>query len=264
MRMWRERSLIVLVFLLHQIDGGDGCSPSSCGKITNISYPFRLKGDPKVCGRYELSCENNITVLSLFSGTFRVEAINYNNFTIRVADPGLQPTNCSSLPRYFLSPTNFTYSHTNFTDFDYALSPPYLSWYRDWDSDKFLYEYIVFLNCSHGVRGNPKYVSAGGCVNWESKGYMYAFAGYLSAEDLEVGCDVKLVAPTSWWGLDTNEYSYATIHTALLYGFQLSWIPLACHDHCSAPFDCYFSMNQRLECDGEVLPRFNAQNQGMT
>ncbi|XP_052736023.1 LEAF RUST 10 DISEASE-RESISTANCE LOCUS RECEPTOR-LIKE PROTEIN KINASE-like 2.3 isoform X3 [Vigna angularis] len=254
MRMWRERSLIVLVFLLHQIDGGDGCSPSSCGKITNISYPFRLKGDPKVCGRYELSCENNITVLSLFSGTFRVEAINYNNFTIRVADPGLQPTNCS-LPRYFLSPTNFT-------DFDYALSPPNLGWYRDWpdDSDKFLYEYIkflyeyiVFLNCSHGVRGNHKYVSAGGCVNWESKGYMYAFAGDLSAEDLEVGCEVKLVAPTSWWGLDTNNYSYAIIHKALLYGFQLSWIRLACHDRCSYYFDCHFhSSSLRLQCQNQA------------
>ncbi|WVY90639.1 hypothetical protein V8G54_036153 [Vigna mungo] len=187
--MWRERALIVLVVLLRQTDGGDGCSPSSCGKITNISYPFRLKGDPKVCGRYELSCENNITVLSLLSGTFHVEAINYNNFTIRVVDPGLQPTNCSSLPRYSLSPYNFTYSQSNFTDFDYALRP------YNYNSSHFWY--IVFLNCSHRVNGNPKYVSGGGCMNWESKGYMYAFAGDLLAEDLEVGCDVKMVAPTS-------------------------------------------------------------------
>nr|DAD29542.1 TPA_asm: hypothetical protein HUJ06_031010 [Nelumbo nucifera] len=44
------------------------CAPSSCGKITNISYPFRLKGDPRLdCGdrRYELSCEDNRTVLYL-------------------------------------------------------------------------------------------------------------------------------------------------------------------------------------------------------
>ncbi|WVY89709.1 hypothetical protein V8G54_035223 [Vigna mungo] len=245
MRMWRERTLIVLVFLLHQIDGEDGCPVSSCGKITNISYPFRLKGDPKVCGRYELYCENNITVLSLLSGTFRVEAINYNNFTIRVVDPGLQPTNCSSLPRYSLSPYNFTYLYTSVTDFDdfeYAFSPfnRCYNWYVD--GDKFLFEYIAFLDCSHGVSGNSKYVDTGGCVNWESKGYIYAMAvGDLLAEDIEVGCRVKLVAPTSWWGLDTNKYSYAFIHKALLYGFQLSWTPLACAHHCGAPQRCSFN-----------------------
>ncbi|KAK8473157.1 hypothetical protein PHAVU_001G069001 [Phaseolus vulgaris] len=65
--MWRERGLIVLLFLLFQIHGEDACPPSSCGKISNISYPFRLKGDPQGCGltMYELSCENNITRWSL-------------------------------------------------------------------------------------------------------------------------------------------------------------------------------------------------------
>ncbi|XP_014503303.1 uncharacterized protein LOC106763649 [Vigna radiata var. radiata] len=245
--MWRERALIVLVVLLHQIHGGDGCSPSSCGKVTNISYPFRLKGDPEGCGRYELSCENNITVLSLLSGTFHVEAINYNNFTIRLVDPGLQPTNCSSLPRYSLSPSNFTDLSLDalrpFGGFLYNFYPYY---------DEFLYEHIVFLNCSHGVSGNSKYVDTGGCVNWESKGYIYAMAvDDLLAKDLEVGCQVKQVTGTSWWGLETYEYSYATIHTALLYGFQLSWIPLACHDHCSGPYDCYFnSSSKKLQCQG--------------
>ncbi|BAT82151.1 hypothetical protein VIGAN_03211600 [Vigna angularis var. angularis] len=80
---------------------------------------------------------------------------------------------------------------------------------------------------------------------------MYAFAGYLSAEDIEVGCEVKLVAPTSWWGLDTNNYSYAIIHKALLYGFQLSWIRLACHDRCAAPYDCYFH-SSKLQCQNQA------------
>ena len=42
------------------------CAPSSCGNIHNISFPFRLKNDPENCGdsKYELSCENNHTVLS--------------------------------------------------------------------------------------------------------------------------------------------------------------------------------------------------------
>ncbi|KAI5394264.1 hypothetical protein KIW84_061090, partial [Lathyrus oleraceus] len=84
---------------------------SSCGKITNIRYPFRLKQDPEHCGnnRYELDCVNNVTRLSLYDGYYLVESINYNNYTIRVVDPNIHPTDCSSLPRFFLSQNNFTY-----------------------------------------------------------------------------------------------------------------------------------------------------------
>jgi len=205
---------------------------------------------------YELSCENNITLVSLYSRTFHVQAINYNNFTIRVVDPGLQQPNCSSLPRYFLSPFNFTNS--------YQLIPPYhrskdscpyetipgVDWY--YHTEPLVYEHTVFLNCSHPVTGNPKYVDAGGCVTWESTGYIYAVAGDLIAEEFEVGCDVKLVFPTSWWGLDTNTYSYDMMHTALLYGFEHSWIPLACEGRCVDYYNCYFSSSsQTLECYNE-------------
>ncbi|QCD99824.1 somatic embryogenesis receptor kinase 4 [Vigna unguiculata] len=179
--MWIERALIVLVLLLHQIHGGDGCSPSSCGKIRNISYPFRLKGEPEGCGPFALSCENNITLISLFSGAYHVEAINYNNFTVRVVDPGLQPTNCSSLPRYFIAPYNFS-------DYSY-------------------FEDIL----GHGVSGNRKYVDTGGCLNWNSKGYTYAMAGELLAKDVEVGCDVKLVALTSRIVVKMMAYAISTL-----------------------------------------------------
>jgi len=57
-------------------------------------------------------------------------------------------------------------------------------------------------------------VDTGGCMNGEWKGYIYAMAGDLIAEDFEVGCHVKLVALTSWWGLDTNTYSYDMMHTS--------------------------------------------------
>ncbi|QCD99853.1 Wall-associated receptor kinase [Vigna unguiculata] len=230
--MWIERALIVLVLLLHQIDGGDGCLASSCGKIRNISYPFRLKVDPE-CGPYELSCENNITLLSLLSGRFNVEDINYNNFTMRVVDPGLQQSNCSSLPRYFLSTSNFTDSHTDTLDM----------YENIYEEEYYQYQYIVFLSCSHGVSGKRKYVDTGGCLNWDSKGYTYAMAGDLLTKDLEVGCDVKLVALTSWWGLNPNNYSYAMMHTALVYGFYLSWIRLVCEHTCGFDNHTYCHFN---------------------
>ncbi|KAH1099617.1 hypothetical protein GLYMA_13G033000v4 [Glycine max] len=220
--MWRQRALLVfLLLLVHQIcatnEQEHACPPSSCGKITNITYPFRLKGDPEVCGvnRYWLACENNVTVLYLYSGKYHVQAINYNNFTIRVVDPGVQQPYCSSIPRYFLSPTNFS-----------------------------------AIDEGHAVIDNEKYVETDPCIKWHSKGYIYAIAGDLIAKDFEVGCEVKLVAPTSWRGLDTNNSSYTQMHRALLYGFELSWINFACGDQCGYFYsDCAFDASiQKLQC----------------
>ncbi|KAK6786397.1 hypothetical protein RDI58_014922 [Solanum bulbocastanum] len=63
------------------------CVPSSCGHIHNISYPFRLKSDPKHCGREvdELSCEGDRAIFTIFpydlygSLNYYVQAINYDN-----------------------------------------------------------------------------------------------------------------------------------------------------------------------------------------
>ncbi|KAI6672555.1 hypothetical protein NL676_000461, partial [Syzygium grande] len=79
--------------------------------VANISYPFRLRGDPMVCSdpNYELACINNRTVLDLYSGNYYVRYIDYTNYTIRVADVGLQKGNCSSLPLRSLSCGYFSY-----------------------------------------------------------------------------------------------------------------------------------------------------------
>ncbi|XP_027938528.1 LEAF RUST 10 DISEASE-RESISTANCE LOCUS RECEPTOR-LIKE PROTEIN KINASE-like 1.2 [Vigna unguiculata] len=127
--MWPE--VAVLLLLLVQTSHA-GCLPSSCGKISNITYPFRLKGDPEKCGdeRYEVGCENNVTVLYLHSAKYHVEAINYNNYTVRVVDPALQLHNCSSLPLRSLSRSNFSDTYTYSSD-------PYqagLRAYRNWES----------------------------------------------------------------------------------------------------------------------------------
>ncbi|KAH7659319.1 Wall-associated receptor kinase galacturonan-binding domain-containing protein [Dioscorea alata] len=59
---------------------GDYCASSSCGNLTNIRYPFRLKDDPSNCGdpNYELTCDNlNHTLLTLFSHSYYVTNITY-------------------------------------------------------------------------------------------------------------------------------------------------------------------------------------------
>ncbi|TKY68570.1 Receptor protein kinase isoform X1 [Spatholobus suberectus] len=79
-------------------------------------------------------------------------------------------------------------------------------------------------------------------------------AGDLKAKDFKVGCYVKLVAPTSWWALDTDKFSYTEMHRALFYGFEISWMDFACHEnHCGNSAQCYFdSSSQKLRC----CPRF--------
>ncbi|XP_068474605.1 rust resistance kinase Lr10-like [Phaseolus vulgaris] len=98
----------------------------------------------------------------------------------------------------------------------------------NWESLSF--SHIVFVNCKDWVREKGKYVESGEWVKWEGKGYAYAIGGDLKAEDLEVGCEVKLVAPTSLSTFDNH--SYSSMHTALAYGFQISWIKLACQNLC--------------------------------
>ncbi|XP_014503368.1 uncharacterized protein LOC106763717 [Vigna radiata var. radiata] len=247
--MSRERTLLVilLLILLHHISANKDhqehlCPPSSCGFITNITYPFRLQGDPENCGdeRYELGCQNNVTVLYLNFTQYHIQAINYDNYTVRVVDPALQHHNCSSLPLRSLSRSNFSDTYTDSAD----LYQAGLYLYQIWGYLSF--EHIVFLNCNHSVRENGKYVESGECMKWDSKGYSYVVSGDLKAEDLEVGCDVKLVAPTSFRTF--NKDSYAAIHRALAYGFEISWINLACQNHCPTKF-CYFdSFRQNFVC----------------
>lgn len=159
------------------------CSPFSCGKLHGIRYPFWLKTHsktrPKNCGdeRYSLSCENNITKLQLYAEKYHVEAINYDNQTIRIADPNVQRNNCSSLPRCSLSDYNFSYGDP------YELSQLKTS--------------VIFLSCEDPVM-STLYVerSAGSCANTDaltqSKRHSYVVVNG-SVSDLVDSCTVELM-----------------------------------------------------------------------
>uniref|UniRef100_A0A2C9W220 Protein kinase domain-containing protein n=1 Tax=Manihot esculenta TaxID=3983 RepID=A0A2C9W220_MANES len=150
--------IVIFVFLLisQTCKGGDSnqCPPSSCGKNHNISYPFRLQTDPKNCGNhsYELSCENNLTVLNLNGGRYFVQSINYDNFTIRLVDAGVHPDNWSSIPRF---------------PFIYDLSERYSTYRYQWSETEErkwkklrqlpeLSQMIMFIKCQNPVK-SPLY-----------------------------------------------------------------------------------------------------------
>jgi len=199
------------------------CPPSSCGKINDIKYPFRLKNDPTTCGdpRYELSCENNITTLSLLSGKYYVKSINYNNYTIRLVDPGIQEGDCSTIPHYYLYNYNFTSSYI------YDSADPYQTYQRRiLDTTKYenaealtleilqyptslqMFQHVIYMNCSSPVRDDPVYVDEASCMNKSNSqgGHVYAIAGDFKVRNYNHDdCHVELVTPISFF-----RYNYSS------------------------------------------------------
>ncbi|XP_016649702.1 PREDICTED: LEAF RUST 10 DISEASE-RESISTANCE LOCUS RECEPTOR-LIKE PROTEIN KINASE-like 2.1 [Prunus mume] len=207
-------------------DDGTKCT-SSCGNIHNISYPFRLKHDPKHCGnvKYTLSCENNITLVDTpHLGKYYVQAINYHNQTIRVVDPGLQKNNCSSMPQNF--PPSLT------SNFPYyvleRLSTP-----------------VFYIQCSNPVNSSL-YVDTAPCLNINAsslirqKTYSYVKVGVMEAGDLYEGCSAEWVALALSNYSDYNT-SYESIYSALMYGFDLGvlWPYEICKGQWSVNYKCF-------------------------
>ncbi|KAL2318119.1 hypothetical protein Fmac_031995 [Flemingia macrophylla] len=226
------------------------CPPSSCGKIGNISYPFRLRGDPSHCGdpRYELECVNNATLLTLFSGKYHVQDIDYKRYTILVNDAGaVEDANCSFIPRYFLSDRNFRPTGLVGPD-DFGSRPFNL------DVETFR---IGYFNCANAVSGDPRYakVDSSRCGTRE---HVYAVLepSYLDyrVKDIKVGCDLMAATLANWRRLSEAEkgnLSYDEIHRTIIEGFRLSWLPAICEERCGKGTKCEVidESSGEVQCD---------------
>ena len=179
------------------------CSPSSCGDFRNISYPFRLQGDPPSCGypEYELICENNRTLTinlqgGKYNGKFLVTQINYHNYTIVVVDPGLKKAKCwissplhSIAAYYYITPEEYLYR------FPYTLPYFWGSAYRyNLPSQQKLLYIIVLMKCEESVSHND-YIPIIPCnttTTSSSPTYVYAVVGdYVSVEDIPNSCTIS-------------------------------------------------------------------------
>ncbi|KAL6289475.1 hypothetical protein ACE6H2_006985 [Prunus campanulata] len=174
------------------------CIPSACGHIHNITSPFRLANDPNqsncINWNYYLFCQNNLTVLEVHSGNYSVQAINYDNLTIRVVDPGIRNNDFSSIPRYSLSIYNFT---TYYYDFQLASSTTP----------------ITFFKCAKAVNSSVM------------RTYNYVKQGNITASDMEDGCRIEwttLMSKSFLYEKNKN-FSSHDIHRALGYGFELQF-----------------------------------------
>ncbi|GMY07475.1 pentatricopeptide repeat-containing protein At3g49170, chloroplastic-like [Fagus crenata] len=256
-----EDSLPIALLLVHETCSTDEvnhqCPPSSCGNILNISYPFRLKSDPETCGdlRYSLSFENNLTVLYLFEGQskYYVQEINYNNYTIRIVDSGIQKDNYSSTPTYSLNHYKFssftsvytTYqpkrTKTNYIKHKLSRSAVFLS--CDCETPVNSLFYLDSSTCidngdqyasSNSSKDNgDQYSSNTSISHSKSKRYRYVRVGTTTATDVGDSCKVEQMFLTSWPGNeDPNNISCTDVHNELIYGFELSWLQDNCPSYC--------------------------------
>ncbi|KAF7849539.1 hypothetical protein BT93_L0659 [Corymbia citriodora subsp. variegata] len=231
------------LLLLHQCFSmaveNNQCS-TSCGEYTYINYPFRLRNDPKACGHssFELDCINNRTILNFNSGSYFVHDIDYMQWTIRVADVGLQVGNSSSLPLRSLSSSDFPYTQDSY----------YLDTYSQ--------ARIVIVGCTKAIN-SPLYIDASLCRDGlqfsnssNTRRRVYAMIdGTVSS--METSCTIELVAMVSADHSDLR--SYAQIHEQMAYGFMLHWYPLKRKDGVSSAFNVYWGIWRNSYYDVMVM-----------
>ncbi|WCJ41422.1 hypothetical protein M5689_022292 [Euphorbia peplus] len=238
---------LLLMFQIGFAEDTNRCPPSECGG-TIISYPFRLQNDPVTCGddQYNLSCENNITVLHLISGgKYHVQAISYDNFTIRLVDASVDKDNCSSIPSFPL---------TSYDDF--FLQGPYVLYKYKQNSETWLEwemlpkEMISFIKCENAVNSSG-YLDTSPCINsslsHSETVYTYAYVGEITGYDLRDGCSLEMVSlmlPTT--DSKSINSSFIEVHSQMAFGFELSWHQINCRN-CSMDI-CYQDINDHIQC----------------
>jgi hypothetical protein len=205
-----------------------------------------------------------MTVLTLFSGKYYVKSINYNNYTIRLVDPGIEEGDCSSIPRYYLYASNFT-SYYNYLEEDPYENKQQHKTFDDIYMQLPMFQHVIYMNCSNPVRDNPVYADTASCIksNSQGTGHLYAIAGDLKVGNLtDVDCHVEFVTAISFfsynysfndWDIPNEKYSYSEIHRMLVGGFDVSWMSAACQNLCGVR-DCYLSettLGFHLSCDGK-------------
>ncbi|GMN51704.1 hypothetical protein TIFTF001_020857 [Ficus carica] len=252
--MMETTRCITLVVLISSIIIFHGTSPSSCakadrylrncssscGNIHNITFPFRLTTDPISCGisNYELSCKNNrtLTGYNFMPEDYYVQAINYNNYTIRLVPSNVQKDNCSSLPTY---PGEILY----FLDRDI----PFCGHAEKVTHVDQISERVLFLRCKKPVL-SPLCIDTAPCI---SQDHSYVvFADGFKFSDLNEFCQIYNAGVVSSQRKGENRKkisSYIDIHDELLFGFELSWVQ-AFQDYRSGGVCCVDEYSNEVLC----------------
>ena len=211
------------------------CSPSSCGDIRNISYPFRLQGDPSSCGfpEYEFTCENNHTMVNLYPGKYYVAEINYHNYTIRVVDPELaKKHNYCQISSSLLSVAEYYKEY----GFPYYMTDEFTTTYSSWPVLPSIIPKTVLMECDQAV-SDDNYIPIIPCsISVRTTTYTYVVnANRISAGEIRYSCTVvtyMVIQQLKLYPKPRKVLSMADLHDYLLMGLHLSFLPHFCNRHC--------------------------------
>lgn len=182
---------------------------SSCGSITNISYPFRLPDDPSHCGmpQYELLCQQNRTLVNYSSQIYQVISISYHNQNMRLLDPGLRINNCSSWPIYVSS------SVDRYNDI-YVSNP--------------IQSVATFVICQQPVNDDTSYLTTSPCTVDSTGEHHYVRLQDTSVLDYKRSCKYSYALVDSPYPIEEGASYFDIWSTALVLGFQVSWRAFKC------------------------------------
>ncbi|KAL6007366.1 hypothetical protein ACLOJK_032863 [Asimina triloba] len=189
------------------------CSPSSCGNLRDISYPFRLKTDPSGCGDpdYEFDCQQNKkVVLSINGADYYVQEISYGDQSIRLADVRLASNESCSLPQRSLSSDEIG------DDGRFDIPIVTSSW-------------ATFANCSGpgSVIDDPTYVTDPCRSRKGADVYVIYPSGEQLSSEIKESCAVISTIPARFG--DVRNRSFAAVQRILQTGFELDW-SVGCRD----------------------------------
>ncbi|XP_074361414.1 rust resistance kinase Lr10-like [Apium graveolens] len=201
-------------------DNSSSSSSSSCGDIHDISCPFYLKGHHHNCTNfsYELSCHNRRTLLHFslsdfgeLDYVFYVEAINYENYTIRILDSGLAQDK-------FLCCSNTTLYDFQQGSFYFELSR------HIYDNNK----PITYIDCPAPVNLSDRYIPAPSCSS--SSVSSYVVIGYINSLEVEINCKIRgsTWVSTSWPNINQTSFLDAQDSHSLVYGIELPFHYIYC------------------------------------
>ncbi|XP_018681097.2 LEAF RUST 10 DISEASE-RESISTANCE LOCUS RECEPTOR-LIKE PROTEIN KINASE-like 1.2 isoform X2 [Musa acuminata AAA Group] len=175
---------------------------TSCGSVTNITYPFWLANDTDEhfthCGYpdFKVICRDNTPILSLATDSYTVIYIDYDRRIISLADADILGS-ADTCPRV-------RHNLTSLTNFSLAYAP----------SDANL---TFYFNCSDGL---TEYMSP--CLG--KKSFVLTDEMIENNSFVPHNCEAVIVAPVLQEYLKSYQYELANRFREVLHeGFELNW-----------------------------------------
>ncbi|KAK8985549.1 hypothetical protein V6N11_068803 [Hibiscus sabdariffa] len=210
-------------------------APILCGNLS-ISYPFRLKSQPRNCApkSCELVCQNNRAIFAAEHGDFYVQSISYTDQTFRLVDANLENDNNCSLPLVSL-PFNATsggrFPRVAGTSNTYTYAGSGIVF------DTYANEEIYVVKCSMKMNkswSGVNYIDASRCSSsppGPAADYFHYFLdGGAPNSGFHPSCTVEARVPISVRNI--NGLSTLDIYKKLMKGVQLTWTPGLLQDDC--------------------------------